>query len=195
MTSIPVWMPPVIAQRRLDASGERRRAAKAKRQVRGIRQRQRPDDLELFDVDVGPVKAREEDEPIGAGRVELTGEVRKGGEERRHLDGHRHLDGALHLAQGVDGLPFDIRGAHGHVAGGVKQVQLEAVRAGVFEQLRVGDPAARRDAVERARSPECRPRCLTRRRCSRYSSGPSDCFGFRLERAGFAEGIACGRRG
>ena len=59
------------------------------------------------------------------------------------------LHGALHLAQSVDGLPFDVRGAHGHVAGGVIQVQLEAVGAGVFEQLRVGDPAARRDAVER----------------------------------------------
>jgi hypothetical protein len=60
-------------QRRLDASGERRRAAKAKRQFRGIRQRQRPNDLELFDVDVGSVKARKEDERVGTALVELTG--------------------------------------------------------------------------------------------------------------------------
>ena len=124
-------------ERRLDASGERRSAAQAERQLRGIRQRQRPDDLELLDVDVGPMKAREEDEPVGAVRVELMGEVRERREEWRQLDGHRNPARLRFTSRtDVDGLPLDLGGAHRHVAGGVIQVQLERIGAGLLEQLR-----------------------------------------------------------
>ena len=47
------------------------------------------------------------------------------------------------------GLTLDLGGAGRHVAGGVIEVQLEAVRAGLLEQSGVGDPSARCDAVER----------------------------------------------
>ena len=76
--------------RRLDAPGQSRCAAEAQRQLRGIRQRQRANHLELVDVDVDAVEAREQHEPVGAGRVELLGEMREGGEERRELDGDRN---------------------------------------------------------------------------------------------------------
>ena len=110
-------------------------------------------DLEFIDVDVDAMEAREQDEAVGAGRVELFGEMRERGEERRQLDGDRDAQAALHLAHDLDRLPFDVGGARRHVAGGVIDVQLEAVRAGLLEQSGVGGPSARRDAVERRHAP------------------------------------------
>ena len=46
-------------------------------------------------------------------------------------------------------LAFDVGRAQRHVAGGVVDVQLEPVGAGLLEQPRVVDPPAGRDAVER----------------------------------------------
>ncbi len=80
-------------ERRLDAPGQRRRAAQAQRQLRGIRQRQRANDLELSTSMSMRWKRVKRTSAVGAGRVELLGEVREGGEERRQLDGHRDADG------------------------------------------------------------------------------------------------------
>ena len=51
---------------------------------------------------------------------------------------------ALHLAHDLDGLPLDLGRARRHVAGGVIEVQLEAVRAGLLRA------AARRRSSRRA---------------------------------------------
>ena len=59
--------------------------------------------------------------------------MREGGEERRHLDGDRNAHRALDLAQDVERLPLDVGGARRHVAGGVIEVQFEAVGARLFE--------------------------------------------------------------
>ena len=53
----------------------------------------------------------------------------EGREERRELDGHRNAQASLHLAHDVDRLALDLGGARRHVAGGVIEVQLEAVGA------------------------------------------------------------------
>ncbi len=135
-------MPPVIASDALTRPGQGRRAAQAQRQLGRVGQRQRADHLELVDVDVDAMEAREQHQPVGAGRVERLGEVREGREERRELDRDRNPQAALHLADDLDRLPFDLGGARAHVAGGVVEVQLEAVRAGLLEQLRVAEPAA-----------------------------------------------------
>ena len=137
-------------KRRRDAPGQRRHAAQAQRQLGGIRQRQRANHVELIDVDVHAVEAREEHEPVGAGLLELFGEMREA----------RVRSGASLTATGMRRLRFTSRtmsiacslhvgGARAHVAGRVIDVQLEAVRAGLLEQPRVRDPAARSDSVER----------------------------------------------
>ena len=81
------------------------------------------------------VEAREEDQPVGAGRVELPGEVREGGEERRQLDGDR--DAEVRFTSRTISMACRSTSAalDRHVAGGVIEVQLEAVGAGLFEQL------------------------------------------------------------
>ena len=130
-------MPPVIASDALmrpdSAAVPRRRSW----QLGRVGQRQRTDHFELVDVDVDPMEAREQHEPVDAGRVERLRKVREGREERRELDRDRNLQAALHLADDLDRLPFDLGGARAHVAGRVIDVQLDAVRAGLFEQARV----------------------------------------------------------
>jgi hypothetical protein len=67
----------------------------------------------------------------------------------RELDRDRNPQDALHPADDLHHLPFDIGGARAHVAGGVIDVQLEAVGAGFLELSRVAEPAAVCHAVER----------------------------------------------
>ena len=138
-----MWTPPVTASdaltRPASAAVPRRRSGSSEESDSGSERI----DLELLDVDVGLVKAVEQDQPVGAGLVELTGEMGEGGEERRQLDGDRDRDAALHLAHDVDGLALDLGGAHRHVAGGVIEVQLEAVGAGLLDQARVGRSSRR----------------------------------------------------
>ena len=47
--------------------------------------------VQLLHVDVGLVEAVEQHQPVGAGAVELAGEVGEGGEERRQFDGDRNF--------------------------------------------------------------------------------------------------------
>ena len=64
-------------------------AAETQRQLGGVRQGQRTNHLEFVHVDVDAMEAREEDEAVGAGPIELFGEMGEGREERRQFDGDR----------------------------------------------------------------------------------------------------------
>ena len=82
------------------------------------------------------MEAREEHESIRTGYIELLGIMSEGRQERCELDRDWNVEATLHFLDDVDGLPFDIRRAHRHVAGGVVDVQLEPVGTRLFEQLR-----------------------------------------------------------
>ena len=68
-------------------------------------------------------------------------------------------------------------------------MQLESVGAGIFEQLRVGNPAAGGAAVER-RDYRNADRTFDAAQMLEVLVRPQGHLGFRLEGAGFAEGIA-----
>src|SRR4029079_6355798 len=95
------------------------------------------------------MEAREQDEAIGAGPVELFGEMSKGRVERRQFDGDGNAETVRDFPHDFDRLTLHLRGAARHVAGGVIEVELETVRTGFLELSGIGRPSAGRDAVER----------------------------------------------
>jgi hypothetical protein len=106
-------------------------------------------DLERLDVDVGLVEAVEDDEPTRPRVLELLCERREGRVERRelHRDGDRHA--RAHRREDVERALLDERAWLSRVGGHVIDVELERVRAGLLDLLRVLEPARGRDAVER----------------------------------------------
>ena len=145
--------------RGVDAPGHGERAAQqgredgepaqAQQQFVGVGQLQLRLDLDLLEVDVRLVKAVEEHEAGGAGEFEGDGELGDGGVERRKL----HRDRDVHRSgQGVHGrnhLLFHLIGGDSGVGDDLIQVELDRIRARVFQALGKADPAARMAAVQR----------------------------------------------
>ena len=107
-------------------------------------------DIEALQVEVRQVEAIEEDQRIGTGTVEMLRQI--GDRAKRvpelHRDGDR--DVSLHISHEVHVHLLDLASRQLGIGGNVVDVQLERVRAGLLDLPGVGDPAARRDAVEAA---------------------------------------------
>ena len=85
-TSTAVCTPPAIARDPRMRPARAAVASQAEREIAGIRERQRADDLELFDVDVGVVEPLEKNETVSTRPVELAGEIGERRLHRRELD-------------------------------------------------------------------------------------------------------------
>ena len=129
---------------------EDRRPAQAQAQLGGVGEVQAVGGFELLDVDVRLIEAVEKNHAGCAERVELFGEMAGRREERRQFHRDRDGDGVPDLCQDVDRALFHRDSGFVGIGGDVIDVELERVRAGLFDQVGVVNPAAHAHAVERA---------------------------------------------
>ena len=88
------------------------------------------------------VEAVEQDQPIGAGAVELAREVGEDGEEWRELDGHRNVHVRFTSRTVSTACALDLGAGRLRVGRELVEVQLQRVRAGLLHQPRIVEPAA-----------------------------------------------------
>ena len=106
--------------------------------------------FQRFDIQVGLVEAVEQHQAVGAGFDQACGKVGQGGEERAELDRQGDVDLLAHIRHQVDVGLFQLLAGQVRVGGNVVDVQLQRIRAGLFDLLGIIDPAAGGDAVQAA---------------------------------------------
>ena len=91
-------------------------------------------DLHGLDVQVGLVEAVEQDQPVGAGLDQLSGQVGQGAEVRAELDRQGDPDGSADLPDHVQVVPLDLAAAQPGPRGHVVDVELQGVGPGLLER-------------------------------------------------------------
>src|SRR5208283_1753993 len=105
-------------------------------------------DAEGFDVEVRLVEAVEEDDGIGSDLIQLGGQVGNAGELRGEFDRDGDGGALLHLAHQIDDSIFDGGAGDARVGGQRVGVELERVRAGLFDLFGKLHPSAGGRAVQ-----------------------------------------------
>jgi len=104
--------------------------------------------LEIFNVEIGLVKAVEQHEGVGTSIVETPGHVDHRAEEWRQFDSNRNLQAGSYLVHEfaiavLDGIAAFVRVGFDRV-----EVELDSVGAGLLHFAGIANPAAWRGAVQ-----------------------------------------------
>src|SRR5690606_28510576 len=119
---------------------QQREPAEPQAQVLARREVEMRTHLQRLDVDLRLEKPVEQHEAVDLFALEPAGKMRDRRVERRKLDRNGNADGTAHRASDLDHALLELRTGHAALRGEEIGVQLDRVGAGLFEQLRVGEP-------------------------------------------------------